>query len=237
MIKLYQNVWHNIDFKSFSECNNKKIADKAFYDKFYERFFERFKGFEDLNKNWIEYKNLVAGELVKEIGAQKNILSIGSGIGIVESIIVDSIKDINITAIEPSEDTSKWIEGTPQINIKYGYFPDILENNLSFDMAFANGVDYVFNNKQYVIFLKSIVNYGIKDFILISSSGYKPSTMALIKDLIKDILIYFGLYRGRQFWGYSRTLKEQVNMLKKSGFNSTSVIYESHDTLIIKASV
>jgi SAM-dependent methyltransferase len=237
MIKLYQSAWHDINFKSFTECSDKKIADKVFYDKYYEQFFDKFKGFEDLDKDWVKYKILIANKLIKEIQSKKNILSIGCGIGIVEKHIVENVKDINITAIEPSENTSKWIKGISQIKVKDGYFPGILDVDLSFDMSFSNTVDYVFNDKEYEIFLKSIVDYGIKDFILISSSKYKPSLKISIKNLIKNILSYVGLYDRHQFWGYCRTLNEQTIMLKKSGFNVTSVIYESDDTIIIRALV
>lgn len=237
MIRLYQRAWHNIDFESFTKCSAKKIAGKNFYDKFYEQFFDKFKSFKDLDEDWVKYKSLIANKLIKEIQSKKNILSIGCGIGIVEKHIVENIKDVNIIAIEPSENTSKWVKDIPQIKVKDGYFPYILDANLNFDMSFANGVDYVFNDKEYEIFLKSIIDYGIKDFILISSSKYKPSLKISIKNLIKNILIYVGLYNKHQFWGYCRTLNEQTAILKKTGFNVISVIYESDDTLIIRALV
>ena len=241
MNKLYQSKWHGINFKDFSACSNKKIADKSFYDKFYKQFFKKYRSFDDLDVDWVEYKETIAKEIIKEIQLKKSksILSIGCGIGIVEKYIVENTKDVNITAIEPSEGVSKWIGNTSKIQIKDGYFPDVLDDNLNFDMSFSNGIDYTFNNKEYEIFLRSVVDYGIKEFILISVSKYKKeqTLKILIKNLIKSILSPIGLYNKHQFWGYCRTSNEQVKILKKSGFNVVSVVYESDNTLIIKALV
>lgn len=237
MIKLYQNQWHGIPFANFIKCSSKNIATKELYDKFYYNFFEKFSSFADLDVKWVNYKLSIADKLIAEVKNKTNILSIGCGIGIVEKHLVENIKNINLTAIEPSENVSRWIRNIDRINLYDGYFPGVLNTDIVFDLAFANGVDYVFNNNEYETFLKSIINYGIKEFILISASVYKTRTVKeTMKEAIKTVLSTVKLYDRDQFWGYQRTVNEQIIMLRKSGFSHTSLLHEVGNTVIIKAS-
>ena len=235
MIKSYQKDWHGIEFSDFAQCDVNNIAAKDFYDKFYEVFFEKFKCFDDLDKNWVTYKNQIAEVILDEINNKKNILSIGCGIGIVEKYLIEHMSKINLTAIEPSSNVSRWIKNLDRINIKDGYFPDILDPKVKFDIAYANGVDYVFNNTEYHSFLKSFVDYGIKELLVVSVSYYKPSFKLYSKAVIKNILIKMRLYRGRQFWGFNRSIKEQFGAIKKAGFENISLVYKSDSTIVIKA--
>ena len=237
MIKLYQNQWHGIKFSSFSKCDSKNIPSKEFYDKFYKNFFYKFKCFNDLDKDWISYKNKIASIILKEINTKKNILSIGCGIGVVEKYLVENLSNINLTAIEPSSNVSRWIKHLDRINIKDGYFPEILNDKSKFDIAYANGIDYVFDKKEYEKFLKSVVDYGVKELIIVSASYYSPSFKIHIKEMIKNLLIRINLYKEQQFWGYMRSFKEQFSSMKKAGFNSISLIYKSDNTIIIKAGI
>lgn len=237
MIKLYQQDWHGIEFKSFAFCDEKKIAGKDFYDKFYESFFKTYKSFDDLDKNWVDYKNQIARILIKEIRNKKNILSIGCGIGIVENYLVENLAKIKLTAIEPSPNVSRWIKHIDRISIKDGYFPDILGSKKNFEIAYANGVDYVFNNIEYHNFLKSVVDYGIKELFIISASYYTPSFKIYFKEILKNIVIKMKLYRGRQLWGFNRSIKEQFEAIKKAGFNDCSLTYKSDSTIIIRATI
>ena len=235
MIKSYQKDWHGIEFSQFAKCDVNNIAGKDFYDKFYETFFEKFKSFNDLEKKWITYKNQIAKVILNEINSKKNILSIGCGIGIVEKYLIEHSSKINLTAVEPSPNVSRWVKNLDRINIKDGYFPDVLDPKLKFDIAYANGVDYVFNNAEYQVFLKSIVDYGIKELLIISVSYYTPSFKLYFKAIVKNILIKMKLYRGRQFWGFNRSIKEQFGAIKKSGFKNISLVYKSDSTIVIKA--
>ena len=235
MIKLYQKEWHNIEFNNFTNCDKNNIATEEFYDKFYKEFFKKYHNFDDLNSSWVKYKISIADKILEEINDKKNILSIGCGIGIVEKYIVNKLSNINLTAIEPSKNVSRWIKDISTIDLKDGYFPNILVNKQKFDFVYANGIDYVFNNNDYDKFLKSIVDYGIKEFIMISASYYIPSTKVYVKDFIKDILSSIGLYNRYQFWGYQRSIDEQFSAMEKAGFNNISLIYQSNNTIIIKA--
>ena len=85
------------------------------------------------------------------------------------------------------------------------------------------------------MFLKSIVDYGIKELLIISVSYYTPSLKLYFKAIVKNILIKMKLYRGRQFWGFNRSIKEQFGAIKKSGFTNISLVYKSDSTIVIKA--
>lgn len=237
MIKLYQNQWHGIKFNSFSKCDSKKIPSKKFYDEFYKNFFYKFKCFNDLDEDWMSYKNKIASIILKEINTKKNILSIGCGIGVVEKYLVENLSNINLTAIEPSSNVSRWIKHLDRIIVKDGYFPEILNDKSKFDIAYANGIDYVFNKKEYEKFLKSVVDYGVKELIIVSASYYSPSFKIHIKEMIKNFLIKINLYKEQQFWGYMRSFKEQFRSMKKAGFNSISLVYKSDNTIIIKTRI
>ncbi len=237
MIKMYQKEWHGIEFNSFTKCDEKNIATAEFYDKFYKIFFQKFNNLTELDKGWINSKDEVANQLIEYIQNKKNILSIGCGIGVVEKLLVNSLPEINLTAIEPSSNTTKWIEDA-RIILKEGYFPNIMkDDNIVFDLVYANAIDYVFNNAEYLKFLESIVKYGIKEFYMISVSYYKPSIKLSAKQCIKKILNLLGKYNYGQFWGYVRTIEEQKNLLKQAGFSDIELVSQSDDTIIIKATV
>ena len=235
MIKMYQKEWHGIDFKSFSTSDINNIPGRDFYDDFYHKFFNKFSCFDDLDPEWVDYKIAIARKLIREIGEKKNILSIGCGIGIVEEHIAKKIPDINLVVTEPSANVSRWISSVPNIDVIDGYFPEALSENLRFDMAYANGIDYVFNNNEYKDFLKSIIEYGIKEFVMVSVSYYRPGIKSYIKQNAKKILNILGLYSLGQFWGYMRTIDEQKKLLFKAGFSTVELTFQSNDTIIIKA--
>lgn len=235
MIKMYQKDWHGIEFTNFSQCDSEKIAGKDFYDKFYKNFFKKFKSYDDLDEHWVTYKNQIAAILLKEIKNKKDILSIGCGIGIVEKYLIEHNSKINLTAVEPSLNVSRWIKNVERIKIKDGYFPDILDIKKKFDIAYANGIDYVFDDVEYYNFLKSVVDFGIKELLIVSASYYTPSFKIYSKEIIKNILIKIKLYRGRQFWGYNRSIEEQFGAIKEAGFKNISLVFKSESTIVIRA--
>lgn len=77
MRKFYQKNWFDIDFKSFTELDSKRIANVAFYDKFYDEFYKRYKSYEELSEGWRKSKKLVAGMIKKQTVHTERILSIG----------------------------------------------------------------------------------------------------------------------------------------------------------------
>jgi SAM-dependent methyltransferase len=235
---LYQSQWHGINFKDFSACSSENIATEEFYDKFYKEFFNKFKNFEDLDKDWVDYKIYIAKFIEEIVENKSNILSIGCGIGIVEDYLIRQDTGVQITAIEPSKNVSKWLKKNPNIELHDGYFPQCIKKGIQFDFAYANGVDYVFNEIEYLTFLESVIDYGITDFLIISSSSYNFATRA--KRFIKSVLELFGIRKKTvkgQFWGYLRSVKEQKKVLIKAGFKTIEVTKSKKNSLFIRAKV
>jgi ubiquinone/menaquinone biosynthesis C-methylase UbiE len=237
MKKLYQTQWHGVQFKEFASHQSlEKIATKEFYDKFYQEFFKKYQKYDDISKNWIEYKINIAKYIESIIKDKKNILSIGCGIGIVENYLSKQNNQAKITAIEPSKNVSKWLKENINIELYDGYFPQCLPEKQFFDFAYANSVDYVFNREEYLVFLKSVIEYGITDFLIISSSSYNTKTLA--KEFVKSLLETTGFRKKSdrgQFWGYLRSSKEQENILLEAGFKDIKITKSSKNTLFIRA--
>jgi hypothetical protein len=229
MMKTYAYEWFGIKFNSFAVLSRKKLADAKFYEKFYCEFYKRFHSYSELPDFYKRSKDEVAHFLYKIVKNKRKILSIGSGNCIIEQTLSNLLLENNnrvaelghnITAIEPSIPISSiWLKAK-NVKLLQGFFPDVLEPKENFDVTYASNIDYTFNDELYFKFLKSVVDFGIKDFILtdIITPPYL-GTSVFIKNVIKDLLSDFNLYETRQFWGYMRTINEHKVFLKKAGFS------------------
>lgn len=218
MKKLYQKEWFGIDFKSFTALDSKKVADVVFYDRFYDEFYEKFNSFDNLPEDWKETKKQVAKLIIQMTDKDSKVLSIGSGNGYIEYLLWKEGR--NITAIEPSVPATNFLRQNSNVKLYEGYFPSCLENanESSFDLAYMSGTEYIFNEKELLKLLEDIKDFNIKSFLLLSASIYNNSLLSLIKDMIKKILSFIGLYELGQFWGYKRTPVELIQSFKKAGF-------------------
>ena len=237
MKKFYQDEWHEIYFKDIAEPSH-KLPEKDFYNTYYDNFFKKYNNFNQLEPGWVSYKIEIANFIKSIINDGDNILSIGCGIGIVEDVLVKSMNNIKITALEPSINATKWIRDIPNIYLVDGYFPEALNKKIDFNLAYANNIDYVFNEKEYELFLKSVIQYGIKDFLVISSANYNLKTALSLS--IKSILGLLGIIRKLsegQFWGYLRTKKQHKKALLNAGFKNVEMLKLGKDTIMIRAKV
>jgi len=226
MIKKYESDWHGIVFSSFTALSSKNIANKGFYEEFYCEFNKKFQTYEDISDEWKADKNDYADELIKIIEKKDNILSIGCGIGYIENEISLRVKKNKLIGIEPSIYSYNFMRKNTNVVCLNGNFPEIIKDDLYFDFAYMRAVEYVFNNNEYELLLRSVVDYGINDFLVISMSHYNP-LLYHTKNIIKFVFSKLGLYKysfeGMQFWGYARTKREHIHALKKAGFNRVEV--------------
>jgi len=217
VIKQYESEWHGIQFSSFSDLDDKNIAGEEFYEKFYCEFNKKIRTYEDLSSDWKKDKKNYAAEILNVIGNRKSVLSIGCGIGYIENEIYPYLKERNgeLIGVEPSYSSYSFILDNSNIKCLNGYFPDVFESHIHFDFAYMRAVEYTFNDKEYRDFLKSVLDYGIKDFLVISMSHYKPA-----KYWLKVAMNKIGLYtlHSGQFWGYMRTNDEHIKIMKQAGF-------------------
>tara|TARA_B100001093_G_scaffold505962_1_gene564134 strand:- start:1127 stop:1840 length:714 start_codon:yes stop_codon:yes gene_type:complete len=235
--KLYQFEWHGISLDEI-EAFSKSLPSESFYNKFYDKLFEKYNSFEELDEHWLEYKNEVTVCLNSHLKKKINVLSIGSGIGIVENTLTKLNPNLRITAIEPCENASRWIKDNPNIAVIDGYFPECLKRKFNFDFVYANNIDYVFNEHEYRDFLKSLVDYGVSEFLVISSANY--DTWASLKIFVKEILGAMGIINkpdNGQFWGYLRSKIEHIEAMQRAGFNDIKITKLGTDTIFIKGKI
>mgnify|MGYP000002165476 CR=1 FL=1 len=226
MKKLYQKEWFGIKFSTLGvDLSMEKVADVEFYRKFYQEFYKKFQGYSDLPKEWRNLKDEIVthiDELVDKKG--KKILSIGCGTGYVENQLCEIRDNMEIIAIEPSVDMTRWIN--KKVTVLQGVFPSALSENYTsdqFDLVFASGIDYVFDDPSYTNFLKSVVFFGAHEFLLTEIFVPETRWINYVKDFIKILLESVGLRvaeQSGQFWGYMRNIDEHIEFLKDVGFSS-----------------
>lgn len=226
MIVLYQEHWFGIPFESFAKLSSKEMPNEDFYEKFYNEFHKKFTSFDDLPDSYKQSKSKCADFLLEIIKNKNSAISIGCGNGFIENRILNNIGGGQLVVIEPSLVASKWIREKSMISILNGFFPAVLKEQLpekEFDFAYTCAVDYVFNNKEYIGFLQSIIEYGIKDYVCMQPCIQEDTSMKfLAKYFIKKVLSYFGLYDLKQKWGYMRTIDEHIEIFKQAGFKKIS---------------
>ena len=167
-----------------------------------------------------------------------NVLSIGSGIGIVEDLLTNLNSNLKIMSIEPSENASRWVRDNPNICIVDGYFPECIDKGLNFELVYANNIDYVFDDEEYKDFLKSVVDYGVSEFLIITSANY--NLKVALKLFIKEILGALGIIEklaDGQFWGYLRSKSEHKKALKHVGFGEIKFSKLGKDTVLIRSKI
>lgn len=237
MKKFYQVEWLDIDFKEF-ETLSSELPTKSFYDKFYARFFEKYHSFDELDQSWVAYKTQIAKRINAIVKSKTNILSIGSGTGIVENALTNLNSSLRIISIEPSEDASRWVRANPNISIVNGYFPECMEKGVNFEFAYANNIDYVFDDVEYKTFLKSVVDFGVSEFLIITTANYnlKVAVSLFIKEILGALGIIAKLTDG-QFWGYLRSKNEHKKALKHVGFREIRFDKLGTDTILIRAKI
>lgn len=219
MIRMYQEHWFDIEFRSFASLSTSRIADEAFYSAFYKAFYERYGSWDDLPESYRRNKYGVADAIIEQAGADRRVLSIGCGNGIVEHRIATT-SNIEVTAMEPAGVACRWLQDTPGVEVIAGFFPEALPGDAHFDFAYGTAIDYVFDDEAYVRFLKSIVDRGIGTFVMHQVTEYDPSARwNRCKFLVKRMLAYAGLYDIGQFWGYMRTMDEQAQRFREAGFS------------------
>ena len=239
MRKQFQHSWHDINFKEFIVIKSNIVADSFFYDSFYKQFFEKYSSYSDIPDDYVKDKMCVVRYLEEKIKSKESVLSIGCGIGLIEKLLIKNIKNKSkISAIEPSATAIKWISKEQDIKIYNGLFPDIFANKIkSFDFAYARAIEYIFNRQEYVNFLRSVIDFGIKEFVIISVCIERRSPIAISKEFVKNFLARFNLYDRGQLWGYTRTEDDHKKSFIAAGFKHIKIEYLNASTIVITGKI
>jgi hypothetical protein len=207
--EVFANEWLGINFKEFSKASNTKLPDNLFYKNFYSCLERKYSSIENLPYEWLEDKRESSKELsklIKRVSAKK-ILSIGSGIRVIENYIAKLDSSLKFYCEDFSSLSCSFINDHEHV------VPLSSEDisNFSYDLIILINVDYALSNEDYFNLLQKIIflNCG---YILISDV-FLAEKMT-IKSLIGHSLKKFF---GWQLWGYCRFLDEHHKIFHKVG--------------------
>ena len=227
MQKIWETEWFNIKFKDFTKLSEEKIAGADFYKLFYNEFYKKYSRYEDLPKDWIEAKKNIAKDIHVHSCKERKILSIGCGIGFVEHELHELRRKDGcigeVVGIDPNL-TDKFLYKKNRDIFRQGYFPQIVKNE-SFDFVYCSAIDYVFTDDEYVDFLKHVYNFKVEKFMIANCFFGKHTWTFLdhLKKLVKELLSLLHIRSRGQFWGYLRSIDEQIILLSKVGFKEFEV--------------
>ncbi len=250
MQRFYQTEWFNISLASFGSLDYFKLASADFYNAFYAAFFEKYESYEKLPQKWREQKYAWAEaihENIKTINAPQ-VLSVGAGLGYVESVLMDLCPGIKMHCTEVAETSLRWlIPHVPKERIYIGFVPQCLPSSVAFDCIFCGTIDYAMPNKVWVSVLKSLRGWlkpGGALCVLTASleipvEGAAWSKIKYYKNQFKGALRHLLGVEHQQFWGYSRTKEENIALLHKAGYSTVSAgpLGDEHSCMFFKAQI
>lgn len=229
-------MWHGILFDSFATLSSTVLADSQFFGSFYKVFFERYRHRDELNPDWVHLKVETIRRLHGKLFSSKEarILSLGCGLGLQEKTLID-LGYSNLEVTEVSEHPLRWIrQNLPEDRIHVGLFPSCLPDGREYDSIFFASIDFCFDEKQWVEFLRQVRGHlrGKGNCTMISSALEREAplvrSMKKMKDRIFQALEFLRIRHRGQFWGYSRTRQEYRTAFLQAGF--TGLTDETIDT-------
>lgn len=237
MRKFYQESWQGIPFGSFSHVSFFHLADSAFYAAFYEVLFRRFTSWHDLPAQWRDAKENAARWLALQIVSQRShweaggddspsiVLSVGSGVGFMEKMLLDVIPQMELHVNEPSSMGMKWLrQCLPADCIHIGMAPACLPSGLKYNCIYLSTVDYGIPQAELIHMLEGLRGQLADGgrLICLSASLLEEDSLVgrwvnAVKIGIRAVLHFTGL-RRQQFWGWRRTRAEYHDLFAQAGF-------------------
>lgn len=235
MRRFYQESWQGIPFTAFSHISFFHLAEPKFYATFYEELFRRYKDFDDLPSLWRVNKRKdalwLAARLRERLALRGEeagplrVLSIGSGVGYMEKILLEEVPEMELHVNEPSTVSMKWLRRhVPPERIYIGLPPLCLPSDVHYDMIYLSTVDYGIPTRELVHLLGQLRVQLVPDgeLICLSASLLEEDSriggfVNAVKIFIRGILHYLGI-RRQQFWGWRRTKDEYQALFKSAEF-------------------
>ncbi|MEG2172906.1 MAG: hypothetical protein RRY29_06570 [Desulfovibrionaceae bacterium] len=239
MRRFYQESWQGIPFGSFSHVSFFHLADAKFYAIFYEVLFKRFTSWGDLPAQWRNGKENAARWLALQILSQRHhwedgggdnpsvVLSVGSGLGFMEKMLLDVLPHMELHVNEPSTMGMKWLrECLPPEYIHIGPVPACLPAGVHYNCIYLSTVDYGIPQAEFARMLEDLRGQladGGRLICLSASLLEEDSCVGrwvnAVKIGIRAVLHFTGL-RRQQFWGWRRTRAEYHELFAKAGFRN-----------------
>lgn len=238
MRRFYQESWQGIPFTSFSHISFFRLAEPKFYGTFYEELFRRYKSWDDLPAQWRANKKEDARWLADRLRAKQaqhqedvplRVLSIGSGVGYMEKLLLGELPGLELHVNEPSTVGMRWLRQLiPTERIYIGLPPLCLPPDVQYDMIYLSAVDYGIPNPDLIRLLNALrVQLAPGgEVVCLSASLLEEDSLIgsfvnIIKNIIRCFLHYLGI-RRQQFWGWRRTRQEYQQLFRQTGFTGIS---------------
>lgn len=230
---LYQSEWQKIKFRSFANVSSTTFADKKFYEIFYKIFFSKYYYYNKLDKNWLKSKRNIANWISNYVMYNKNILSVGCGIGYIEYCLVNIFgKKINLYVCDNASNSHKWLKNFIPKNRIFDFSHKKIKKN--FDLIYLSAVDYAMDDREFIKLLKTLKKNLSENgnLIIISASfieekSFFADLFTFLKYIFKRLFIRFFAKNKFQLWGFMRNRKEYLSLVERSGFNNFSHGVES----------
>jgi hypothetical protein len=229
--RFYQESWQGIPFTAFSHISFFHLAEPRFYAVFYEELFRRYKNWDSLPACWRVNKRKdacwLSGRLramQKKIGPVR-VLSIGSGVGYMEKMLLDEMPEIELHVNEPSTVGMKWLrKHIPAERIYIGLPPACLPSDVCYDMIYLSTVDYGIPTRGMAHLLgelRALLAPG-GELLCLSASllqedSFIGSLVNTLKIIIRGVLHCLSI-RRQQFWGWRRTRAEYRRLFLQAEF-------------------
>ena len=236
MRRFYQESWQGIPFTAISHLSFFHLAESKFYSVFYEELFRRYANWDDLPSNWRQNKRHNARWLMARMddlesrGGEKRplrVLSIGSGVGYMEHLLLTEKKDLELHVNEPSTVGMKWLrQHLAAEHIYIGMPPACLPPDVKYDMIYLSAVDYGIPQRELRFLLSELRAQLLPggELVCLSASLLEEDSLIggfvnAIKIGIRAVLHFLGV-RRQQFWGWRRTRAEYRQLFRQAGFTS-----------------
>ena len=237
MRRFYQESWQGIPFTAISHLSFFHLAESKFYSVFYEELFRRYANWDDLPSSWRQNKRHNARWLMarmeklesREEGQDRplRVLSIGSGVGYMEHVLLTEKADLELHVNEPSTVGMKWLrQHLAAERIYIGLPPVCLPSDVKYDMIYLSAVDYGIPQRELRFLLSELRAQLLPggELVCLSASLLEEDSLVggfvnAIKIGIRAVLHFLGV-RRQQFWGWRRTRAEYRQLFRQAGFTA-----------------
>jgi len=232
MQRFYQTEWQNIPLASCAKLSCFTLPDAAFYSAFYEAFFRKYSSFSGMPASWRAQKEAWAEKVLSCLPASgaPNVVSIGCGLGYVESVMLAKRADIHLHCAEITDTPLRWLRPLlPEGRCHVGYAPDCLQPDLAFDVIYCGGIDYAMPDAVWLRLLQALrARLTEGGGILILSASLWPDPPMSMKSYVRRcrrigrVLCHLLGLQSAQFWGWMRTVEENVALCRKAGLSAVT---------------
>ena len=230
MQRFYQTEWQNIPLASCAKLSCFTLPDAAFYSAFYEAFFRKYPSFSGMPASWRDQKKAWAEKVLSCLpgSGAPHVLSVGCGIGYVESVMLAQRADIHLHCAEITDTPLRWLRPLlPEGRCHVGYAPDCLPPVLAFDVIYCGSIEYAMPDAVWLRLLQALrARLTQGGGILILSASLCPVPPLSIKSYalrcrqIGRVLCHLLGLQAAQFWGWMRTVEENVALCREAGLST-----------------